>query len=276
MSTYGGSVPWWRVVRADGSLPPSHDEEARAHYLRGGHAAAALRAGWTWRGPYVGGLHAPEHLRPGPPACLPCARSTDVLPVTVSITRHVEPDRVDQMVAWVRAGSSLAERFPGFLGTGWVRPSGGSDEWHMLYRFDSAESLGGWEASDQRAWWLGSAQGLVGESLRERRTGIEGWFDQPHGARREDLRPPPAAPPRWKQAVMIWTAFFPLSLLTGLLLRDGAPRGWHWCRGCWSPPCVMTPVMTYVVLPAADPAARVVAAGTTRPLASLTNSVGRR
>jgi alkylated DNA nucleotide flippase Atl1 len=33
MSTFGGSVPWWRVVRADGSLPPSHDEEARAHYL---------------------------------------------------------------------------------------------------------------------------------------------------------------------------------------------------------------------------------------------------
>jgi alkylated DNA nucleotide flippase Atl1 len=33
MSTHGGSVPWWRVVRADGSLPPSHDDEARAHYL---------------------------------------------------------------------------------------------------------------------------------------------------------------------------------------------------------------------------------------------------
>jgi alkylated DNA nucleotide flippase Atl1 len=36
MSTYGGSVPWWRVVRADGSLPPSHDEEARSHYLEEG------------------------------------------------------------------------------------------------------------------------------------------------------------------------------------------------------------------------------------------------
>jgi alkylated DNA nucleotide flippase Atl1 len=36
MSTYGGSVPWWRVVRADGSLPPSHGEEARAHYLEEG------------------------------------------------------------------------------------------------------------------------------------------------------------------------------------------------------------------------------------------------
>ena len=33
MSLFGGSVPWWRVVRADGSLPPSHDEEARASYL---------------------------------------------------------------------------------------------------------------------------------------------------------------------------------------------------------------------------------------------------
>jgi uncharacterized protein len=170
------------------------------------------------------------------------------VPVTVSITRHVAPSRVDEMVAWVRAGSALAERFPGFLGTGWVRPGGGSDEWHMLYRFDSAESLGAWEASDQRAWWLGSAQGLVGESLRERRTGIEGWFDQPIEHDVEDLRPRPAAPPRWKQAVMIWTAFFPLSLLTGLLLRDVAP-GLAILPRVLLTTVVMTPVMTYVVLP---------------------------
>lgn len=38
MSTFGGSVPWWRVVRADGSLPPSHDDEARIHYLEEGTA----------------------------------------------------------------------------------------------------------------------------------------------------------------------------------------------------------------------------------------------
>ena len=170
------------------------------------------------------------------------------VPVTVSITRHVAPSRVDEMVAWVRAGSALAERFPGFLGTGWVRPGGGSDERHMLYRFDSAESLGAWEASDQRAWWLGSAQGLVGESLRERRTGIEGWFDQPIEHDVEDLRPRPAAPPRWKQAVMIWTAFFPLSLLTGLLLRDVAP-GLAILPRVLLTTVVMTPVMTYVVLP---------------------------
>lgn len=45
MSHFGGPVPWWRVVRADGSLPPSHGEEARAHYLDEG---TPLRAsGWV-------------------------------------------------------------------------------------------------------------------------------------------------------------------------------------------------------------------------------------
>jgi antibiotic biosynthesis monooxygenase (ABM) superfamily enzyme len=170
------------------------------------------------------------------------------LPVTVSITRHVEPERVDQMIAWVRAGSALAERFPGFLGTGWVRPSADSDEWHMLYRFDSADSLRSWEASDQRTWWLGSAQGLVGESLRERRTGIEGWFDDPVEHDVQDLRPLPPAPPRWKQAVMIWTAFFPLSLVAALLVGWLTPALPVVPRVLLTT-VVMTPIMTYVVLP---------------------------
>jgi alkylated DNA nucleotide flippase Atl1 len=33
MADHGGPVPWWRVVRADGSLPRSHGDEARAAYL---------------------------------------------------------------------------------------------------------------------------------------------------------------------------------------------------------------------------------------------------
>jgi alkylated DNA nucleotide flippase Atl1 len=33
MAAYGGPVPWWRVVRSDGSLPPSHQGEARQAYL---------------------------------------------------------------------------------------------------------------------------------------------------------------------------------------------------------------------------------------------------
>lgn len=36
MALYGGGVPWWRVVRADGSLPDSHQPEALAHYREEG------------------------------------------------------------------------------------------------------------------------------------------------------------------------------------------------------------------------------------------------
>lgn len=36
MAIHGGPVPWWRVVHADGSLPPSHQDEARQCYLEEG------------------------------------------------------------------------------------------------------------------------------------------------------------------------------------------------------------------------------------------------
>ena len=32
LARHGGPVPWWRVVRSDGSLPPSHTGEALACY----------------------------------------------------------------------------------------------------------------------------------------------------------------------------------------------------------------------------------------------------
>lgn len=50
MAQYGAPVPWWRVVRADGSLPETHQREALVHYreegtpMRGSIAdAASLR-----------------------------------------------------------------------------------------------------------------------------------------------------------------------------------------------------------------------------------------
>lgn len=53
MARHGGPVPWWRVVRADGSLPPSHQDEARQLYLeegtplrRSGTAVDIVEAFW--------------------------------------------------------------------------------------------------------------------------------------------------------------------------------------------------------------------------------------
>ena len=169
-------------------------------------------------------------------------------PVTVSITRQVDPAHTDEMVAWIRAGGSLASRFPGFLGTGWVRPRTDSDEWHMLYRFDSEDSLDRWQASPQRAWWLGAAQGIVGDSRVEKRTGIEGWFDEPVEHDVEDLRPAPAAPPRWKQMVVIFLVFFPLSLAANWI-SGRVMAGVALPLRVLVSVLVMTPLMTYVFLP---------------------------
>jgi antibiotic biosynthesis monooxygenase (ABM) superfamily enzyme len=67
--------------------------------------------------------------------------ATGDLPVTVSFTRRADPEQARELTAWVRAGLSLAEGFPGFLGGGWVRPRGGADEWHMLCRFADQQSM---------------------------------------------------------------------------------------------------------------------------------------
>ena len=99
--------------------------------------------------------------------------------------------------------------------------------WHMLYRFASEETLEAWERSPERSWWLSMGEGFVRSERSRRRTGIEGWFDEPatgsvpvadaaaSGGGDADL---PPAPPRWKQAVTIWLGFFPVNLLFAYLV----------------------------------------------------------
>ena len=119
----------------------------------------------------------------------------------------------------------------------------------MLYRFADPEALARWESSHEREWWRDAGTGLgVVDSRVERRTGIEGWFDEPASRDLRDLRIAPAAPPRYKQATVIWLAFFPLSLLAAWILGHVAPDLPLVERVLVSTLC-LTPVMTYVVLP---------------------------
>jgi alkylated DNA nucleotide flippase Atl1 len=66
MALYGGSVPWWRVVRADGALLPGHELRALGHYRDEGTPLREVRG----RGP-ARGSGAAEHL---PRLDLPRAR----------------------------------------------------------------------------------------------------------------------------------------------------------------------------------------------------------
>ncbi|WP_345762248.1 antibiotic biosynthesis monooxygenase [Diaminobutyricibacter sp. McL0608] len=172
------------------------------------------------------------------------SREPRPIPVTVAITRRVDPGRIADVTHWVQEGVNLANEYEGFLGSGWVRASADSDEWHMLYRFADARTLEAWEASDDRADWLFDGRELVEVARVEKRTGIEGWFDAPQPGIA-------AAPPRWKQAVTIWLGFFPLNLAFTSLVNWLVP-GWH---QLWPlvtvlvTTLILTPIMTYLLLP---------------------------
>ncbi len=173
-------------------------------------------------------------------------------PVTVSIRREVDPADIPEATAWVQTGVNLANKYPGFLGSGWIRAGEDSRVWHMLYRFTDVTTLDAWENSTERSEWLSSGHGLVQSERSRRRTGIEGWFGEPATGAVPIIADdaPPPAPPRWKQAVTIWLGFFPVNLVFTLLTAPIA--GWGelpiWLRVLITT-LVLTPIMTYWVLP---------------------------
>lgn len=178
-------------------------------------------------------------------------------PITVSIRREVDPSRISEATVWVQTGVNLANKYPGFLGSGWVRAGDDSTVWHMLYRFATEETLDAWERSSERAWWLSMGEGFVRSERSRRRTGIEGWFDEPPtgsvpavDASGQAQAAAPAAPPRWKQAVTIWLGFFPVNLVFTYLMTP--VPGWGelplWLRVLVTT-AALTPIMTYWVLP---------------------------
>lgn len=179
-------------------------------------------------------------------------------PITVSIRREVDPDQVTAATAWVQTGVNLANRYPGFLGSGWVRDGEDSHIWHMLYRFADEKSLTAWEQSGEREWWKSTGEQFVRSEHVHRRTGIEGWFDQPTT---DTITLPRAdgstttvamvsTPPRWKQAVSIWLGFFPVNLAFTYAMNP--IPGWNdlpiWVR-VLATTATLTPIMAYWVLP---------------------------
>jgi antibiotic biosynthesis monooxygenase (ABM) superfamily enzyme len=179
--------------------------------------------------------------------------ATTAEPITIAIMRRVSPERAKEAAAWARAGQDLLSATPGYLGSGWIRPDPDSPDWHMLYRFADADSLAVWEKSSERQWWVASAVGIVEDARTERRTGIEGWFDSPTSVTVVD--PKPVVPPRWKQLISIFIVFYPLSLLAQFLLTPALIDWWLWARVLVTV-AIMSPLMTYLLLPAVTRALR--------------------
>jgi len=158
-------------------------------------------------------------------------------PVTLMVARRVADGRYQDLIAWLREGEQLATDFPGYLGSGVLAPPPGDNEFQIIFRFVDEQTLHAWEHSVSRTAWLARGSDLFEHPKEHRVSGIEGWFGA--GGQR---------PPRWKQAVAIWLAFFPVSLLFNFVLGPLLGEMSLLPRVLVSTAC-LTPLMVYFFIP---------------------------
>ncbi|MEH6484180.1 MULTISPECIES: antibiotic biosynthesis monooxygenase [Pseudomonas] len=158
-------------------------------------------------------------------------------PVTLMVARRVANGRYHDLIAWLHEGEHLATDFPGYLGSGVLAPPPGDDEFQIIFRFADEQTLASWEHSASRQAWLSRGAGLFAQPTEQRATGITSWFG-----------PANKQPPRWKQSVAIWLAFFPVSLAFNLLF-GGLLADFPLITRVLLSTLALTPLMTYLFIP---------------------------
>ncbi|MFB7513191.1 antibiotic biosynthesis monooxygenase [Streptomyces sp. NPDC056144] len=131
--------------------------------------------------------------------------------VTLLIARRVEPGHEAAFEAWAHGILGSAAAFPGHLGYGFFRSSGGDAPWFLVHRFRDAAACQAWQESPERAAWFADCHGHHHiEIARRTLTGMETWFAKPGSTR--------PAPPRWKMAISATLAIYPITLVAGYVL----------------------------------------------------------
>ncbi|VXC75283.1 Antibiotic biosynthesis monooxygenase [Pseudomonas sp. 8Z] len=158
-------------------------------------------------------------------------------PVTLMVARRVANGRYHDFIAWLREGEHLATDFPGYLGSGVLAPPPSDDEFQIVFRFSDEQTMEAWEHSASRQAWLKRGRGLFAQPHEKRAVGLDAWFGSAH-----------RQPPRWKQSVAIWLAFFPVSLAFNLLFGPWLSDLSLVTRILLST-LALTPLMTYLFIP---------------------------
>jgi len=159
-------------------------------------------------------------------------------PVTLMVARRVRDGRYHDLLAWLHEGEQLAADFPGYLGSGVLAPPPDDDEFQIVFRFTNEQTLDSWEHSASRRAWLQRGGELFAQPHERRARGIDAWFGNNDSAQ----------PPRWKQSVAIWLAFFPVSLLFNMLF-GGMLSELSLVMRILLSTLALTPLMTYLFIP---------------------------
>ena len=138
-------------------------------------------------------------------------------PVTVVFSQRIAPGGDAAFAALYEDVGQRLGRFGGFLGSQLLPPVAGVQEDYVIVAsFASRPDLDRWLESDERQAWVAEAAPLIeGERTVNVVGGFGGWF--PAAA---DM---PAGPKRWKQAVAVLLALYPVSLLITFVRTEVAP-----------------------------------------------------
>lgn len=127
--------------------------------------------------------------------------------VTWIITHQVRPDRIEEWEEWIKGITAVAAGYPGYQGLTVIRPKAGDNEYVNVVRFATYEDLRRLEQSPERAEWLRKLEPLVSQApVYQTETGLEGFFMSPG---QEAIVPPP----KYKMAVLVLAAIYPLILI---------------------------------------------------------------
>ncbi len=165
---------------------------------------------------------------------------------TVVITHRVHEDQHARYESWLDAIAPLSRAAPGHLDWHIIRPIAGITETYtIVIRFDTQAHLQEWMASPVRHRFIEMVQPLLvnGDDFYVS-SGLDFWFT-PRGARAK-------VPVRWKQALVTWSAIYPLALVVPLFVLPalgqlGASSNHYFNTGIVSGSVVL--LMVYVVMP---------------------------
>ncbi|MEM9790505.1 MAG: antibiotic biosynthesis monooxygenase [Planctomycetota bacterium] len=123
---------------------------------------------------------------------------------TAVITHRIRDGHRDAYEQWLAEISPVARAYPGYLDMHVIRPVPELTQTYVVVlRFRRPDDLQRWLDSDDRHRYIDRVRPILAEDDRFFvRTGLDFWFT-PQGAKA-------LLPVRWKQALITWSAIFPL------------------------------------------------------------------
>jgi uncharacterized protein len=163
--------------------------------------------------------------------------------VTTVVSRTPRAGREGDYEQCLHGVIEAASKFAGHHGATVLRPSPGSRNYVLVFRFATEEELATWDASPERAEWIEKMNAMCEPAAISRASGLETWFTLPGGGAF-------VPPPRWKMAIVSWLVAFPLIQLLNATLGRVLVDVPALLRGALLGG-VMIVLMTWLAMPAA-------------------------